>query len=311
MLARSGLGALWWAIRHLDTIVDLEVHSKLTTVFSTLTMVVNRLAFVDAHTYWRSRLYTHTLYFNMHSSVYCYYDGIASLLGIGKIDLRDQTMHLERLLEEASLDVRLPAKFIAIGVGCSDLRRERQMAVESWRAVLERIRELLPEVDFVLVGGPQDREVAEQIAAGDTHILDLCGSLPLIGSMKVLSEAYGYIGIDSMLLHVSRLLCERVQSIWGPTHPDTLRRPLAICEDVQYRQVLCSPCVHVAWTPPCHGDNICIAGLRSEAFADFWRCPESYEASPEYPRRVEYWASFPEKPTSRKVVLKVECSDRV
>jgi hypothetical protein len=34
-----------------------------------------------------------------------------------------------------------------------------------------------------------------------------------------------------------------------------------LVERVHYHKVPCSPCIHVAEDPPCHGKNICIQGL--------------------------------------------------
>ena len=60
-------------------------------------------------------------------------------------------------------------------------------------------------------------------------------------------------------MHAARLLRVPCASFWGPTAPATRLRPVAgLDEVVHYRPPVCSPCVHVAETPPCQGDNVCM-----------------------------------------------------
>src|SRR6478736_4730824 len=80
--ARSGFGLLWTSLVTLlrtfraDCIVDLEVHSRLTTVFTTLTMARNRVAFWLDHIFWRRGLASHLVFFNRASGSFHFYDRI-------------------------------------------------------------------------------------------------------------------------------------------------------------------------------------------------------------------------------------------
>ena len=65
--------------------------------------------------------------------------------------------------------------------------------------------------------------------------------------------------IDSALLHYARLLGVKTVSYWGPTDPATRLRNWAGCEDeVYYGALPCSPCVHLSYSSPCHGNNVCM-----------------------------------------------------
>lgn len=65
-----------------DTIVDLEVYSRLTTVISTLTCARNRVGFYIEAVFWRKSLYTHLIYFNRFAGTFLWYDAVARLLGV-------------------------------------------------------------------------------------------------------------------------------------------------------------------------------------------------------------------------------------
>jgi hypothetical protein len=52
-----------------DAIVDLEVHSRLTTVFSVVTCAVNRVGFYTGISFWRQKLATHLLFCNISNGI--------------------------------------------------------------------------------------------------------------------------------------------------------------------------------------------------------------------------------------------------
>jgi ADP-heptose:LPS heptosyltransferase len=73
------------------------------------------------------------------------------------------------------------------------------------------------------------------------------------------SACHELFSIDSALLHYGRLLGVRTISFWGPTDPGSLLRPEpGAAEEVHYRKLSCSPCVHLTQQPPCGGNNLCM-----------------------------------------------------
>src|SRR5689334_14094450 len=69
----------WFRTLRADCIVDLEVHSRLTTVFATLTMARNRVAFWLEDIFWRRGLASHLVFFNGSSGSFYFYDRIGEL----------------------------------------------------------------------------------------------------------------------------------------------------------------------------------------------------------------------------------------
>jgi ADP-heptose:LPS heptosyltransferase len=131
---------------------------------------------------------------------------------------------------------------------------------------------------FLFLGGPADRSHAQGIIDilqplyATRSFENRCGSSSLRQSTTSVFASEEFWGIDSSLLHLARVAGVRCVSYWGPTDPSTrLRQTWAVDEQIHYRKIACSPCVHTSEEPPCRGDNRCIHGLFDEAdAADGW-----------------------------------------
>ena len=192
---------------------------------------------------------------------------MVSLLGAAPASYEECREHVLRRLGAAEVRHR---RGIAIGVGCSNLARERMLDAEQWLEVVSRRLALDPALATETVsflGGPEDAPFAETIAGRlretgrFAEVKNLCGALPLEGSLLHLVEVDEFWGIDSALIHYARLFGARCVSFWGPTSPASLLKPAPIREEVHYAGIPCSPCVHVAESPPCEGRNLCMTHL--------------------------------------------------
>ncbi len=257
-LLRTGLAAARFLWQEADLSVDLEVHSRLTTLLTTAAGVRNRIGLVDHASLWRRRLYTHAVYVNPFGRIFESYDALPRLID-GRSSSVDATY--QNLRTQLQLDSRRPQQ-VALGVGCSDLALERQLDVDAWVRILQGIERQRPATEFVFLGGPGDRALAEEIRSksqlkGSVH--NKCGELNLRESLRELGRSSVYLGIDSALLHFARALTPTVVGFWGPTRQDSLLRPLSLNELQLSRQVSCSPCVHFTQSPPCRGQNHCMS----------------------------------------------------
>jgi len=264
-LLRSSL-SVWWKTLRADCIVDLEVHSRLTTVFTTLTMARNRVSFWLEDIFWRRGLASHLVFFNRSSGSYHFYDRVGDLFGVAvatRVQCRDALV--------AACAVSVPAVpergQVAVGFACSDLGQERMLSATQWVRVFRD--NLKPQhTTFVFLGGPSDRTAGDRIIdmlRGEFPALQFhnaCGETTLRESVQALFDSAEFWGIDSSLLHLARIAGLRCVSYWGPTDPATrLRDSWAVDETTHYRKIACSPCVHTSEEPPCRGDNRCIQGL--------------------------------------------------
>ncbi len=270
-LIRSGLAALAETWRK-DTIIDLEVHSRLTTVFSLLTCARNRLCFYVESAYWRKGLATHLFFFNRAGPAPRFYEQIAMALDATVPTLAECRTHFRRVNKIEGRDAargqaggQAGGQRIGLGCFCSDLALERMFRAEEWAELLAKSG-LDTGTEITLFGGPDDREKAElyrdamAAAVPSVQIRNLAGELPLDASIRAIADMDRFWSIDTGLLHIARLIGVPTTSFWGPTDPDTLLQEIAgVDEAVHYSRLPCSPCVHVADTTPCRGERPCMA----------------------------------------------------
>ena len=250
---------------HADHLIDLEVHSRFTTLLTVLSTVRNRIGFVDEIVFWRRGFYTHMTFFNVHGPVFVFYDLLARWFGVENVSVTAFNENFKKQVMATSLPsgTLRPGPYIAIGHACSDLSRERLLRPDEWKRLLMPV--LLAGHDIVFLGGPGDVAAADAIIAVLGRGRNLCGELDIVQSAKMAGRAAVYYGIDSMLLHLARALGVPTVSLFGPTDPNVLLRPLAHSERVAFAHLPCSPCIHVNESPPCQGRRPCMA-LALETF---------------------------------------------
>jgi len=262
-LLRSSLRA-WKHLFLTDAIVDLEVHSRLTTVFCLLTCARNRVGFYTMESFWRRNLSTHLLFCHVGNGIYHFYDQIAGLFGGKELRLEDCVQTFRKRVRPPACD----ADGARIGVApcCSDLCKERMLHRQEWVELLvERLRDEPPEAVLHFLGGPADREYIEKLIGAlrakvpGINVHDHAGETSLSQSVRLLGSMRELQCIDSGMLHFARLLGVKTVSYWGPTDPKTLMRPSAASSDrTNYFPLPCSPCVHLTPEAPCRGNNICM-----------------------------------------------------
>jgi ADP-heptose:LPS heptosyltransferase len=248
-------------LRRVDTIVDLEVYSQLTTVFSLLTLARNRIGFYVASTYWRRNVLTHLVFFNRARGVFHFYAATAQLLGAQPAPRDEVRQHLLERIGRA----QAARDYVAVGGGCSDFASVRLLPVPEWREFARTHQHEISASHWIFLGAVSDAQTSEEIAAAVRESVpnfsyeNKCGELSLEESFASIAGARQFIGIDSSLLHAARALAVPTLSFFGPTDPATLLEPINSSVDlVYYRPPICSPCLHVTQTPPCKGLNVCM-----------------------------------------------------
>jgi ADP-heptose:LPS heptosyltransferase len=251
-----------------DAIVDLEIHSRLTTVFSVVTCAVNRVGFYTGISFWRQKLATHLLFCNISSGIYYFYDQIAALFGSGAPDIGLCVTTFRKQLGVAPRTPDAGSLRMALAPCCSELGRERMLQPKEWVEVLGRRfsrEDAGRKIEIRLLGARGDRAALDQLcevlsaAFPGVKTVNYAGKTSLAESVRGLAEVDELICIDSALLHFARLLGIPTISFWGPTDPASRLRVSEFNRDeIHYHKLPCSPCVHVAQEPPCRGDNLCM-----------------------------------------------------
>jgi heptosyltransferase-3 len=115
--------------------------------------------------------------------------------------------------------------FITVHAGASFVGRRWQP--ERFAAAIDEIsRET--GLDFVLVGGPDERKSAEQIVANTTSpVVNLVGALPLETLLAVLEQARLFLGNESGPMHMAAATGTPVVGLFGLTSP-TIWGPVGV-----------------------------------------------------------------------------------
>jgi ADP-heptose:LPS heptosyltransferase len=263
----SSLHSLWrlWRI---DTVIDYEVHSRLTTLFSLFTCARNRIGFYRDDVRDRQFFSTHTIFFNLFYGSWYFYESISRLLGCEIPKDEEVRNYFQSQLKAKKDSSDSDVIRIGIGHGCSDLSPERMLGKEEWFKHFSRYLELNKKYQINFLGGPKEKKFGDELIAylspffPQHEFINHCGKMKLGESIELLSTMNEFWGIDSALLHYARLLGIKSISYFGPTMPQSLIKPYFFqVEEIHYQQVACSPCVHATEIPPCHGHNICIKNL--------------------------------------------------
>jgi ADP-heptose:LPS heptosyltransferase len=251
-----------------DTVIDYEVYSRLSTIFSLLTCARNRIGFYRESVEARRNFSTHIIYFNLYYGSWYFYEEISKLIGCqipSDVETRDHFLNLHQLKISPATSKLIK---IGIGHGCSDLSLERMLSPQEWEMLGSRHLKADKSYEFHFYGVKSDGLLANKIIAQlknlpfEISFFDHCGETNLNGSIKAMSEMNEFWAIDSSLLHYARLMGIKTLSVFGPTSPQSLIKNFSYLEEkILYEQIPCSPCVHVTETPPCHGNNICIKNL--------------------------------------------------
>jgi ADP-heptose:LPS heptosyltransferase len=257
----STLQFLTSVVFRVDTCIDLEIHSRGTTLLSLLTLARNRLGFFKETVHWRLNLYTHLVFYNTYSCSADFYSSLISLMGIPSKNFDQASLAFRK-----SHPVTTGHGEWSLSFACSDHARERQLTPQQWTAALQKVG--VPEnTKMILLGSRNDFQAGELLKKEIEKTLGLtchneCGAHALSETIRRIGQSQRFLGIDSGLLHLARLLGKDTVSFWGPTDPGTRLMPRNSGEDlIFYNKVSCSPCVHFADTPPCQGKNLCISAI--------------------------------------------------
>lgn len=267
-LIQSGLSCLFktWRIKNL-WVLDLEVYSKLTTVFATITCASNRFGFYLNEVRFRYNLNTHNIYFNPFIYARLNYKSICEAMGAA-------------VTETFYINDYIPSKrplnfgYIAINNTCSDLSIQRKA---DGLLLSETCKWILYNTSYkiALCGAPSDHSdnaaFINKYFTLEDRIENKAGQYSLPAYYDFLfNECALMITIDSAPLHIAKRLCLPTISLWGPTNPETLfeadEKNL-----LHYLHVACSPCVHHTTVLPCGGNNFCMKNMVLESIEPLLR----------------------------------------
>lgn len=118
---------------------------------------------------------------------------------------------------------------------------------ETKKLPLEKIIEICSFIksSVIILGGKEDADNGEIIAASAPHIINLCGKLNLNQSASVIDQSELVVSHDTGLMHIAAALKKDVISVWGNTIPQFGMYPYLPGEKSEIFEVMglkCRPC---------------------------------------------------------------------
>jgi heptosyltransferase-2 len=137
----------------------------------------------------------------------------------------------------------LGAASIAIGL-CpgAEYGPAKRWPVEHFARLADLIAAARPDARIVCLGGPKDREIAQQIAhATRAQITNLCGQTPLKDAIALIAGLQAVVTNDSGLMHVAAALDVPLVALYGSTDPQHTP-PHSPVAQIARIDIACSPC---------------------------------------------------------------------
>jgi len=150
------------------------------------------------------------------------------------------------LLKPYDLNELLPGShqgFIAVVIGAQHATK---------RLPVHKLIELCSKIQgsVVLLGGPEDKERAEEIAyAAGAHIFNGCGRFKLDESAFLISKAQKVVTHDTGLMHIAAAFNKPIISVWGNTVPEFGMYPYKTkySQIIQVKDLSCRPCSKIGY----------------------------------------------------------------
>jgi ADP-heptose:LPS heptosyltransferase len=258
-----------WQLKNL-WVADLEVYSKLTTVYALLTMAQNRFGFHLQPVFFRKFLNTHNIPFKQAACLEDNYYHMAGAITQSNIQPITET--------EPVRTNEWDKPYIILNNTCSSLAPVRKLPDETVAIVCNWI---LTRTHFRIAfsGTGSDKTAIDQFVDEYLPAYKQKGRLTNIAGALDFEAYYRFIAdkgicmltIDSGPLHIARKLGLPTVSVWGPTNPASYIKIPAGQEkrhSFLYNKVACSPCVHHHAQLPCGGNNFCMKAITADSIIE-------------------------------------------
>ena len=179
-----------------------------------------------------------------------------------------QELPLRNLAGEQNLSPELrndlqQGHYIALVIGAA--HATKRMPVKKLIEICQGIHQ-----PILLLGGPDDRPAAEQIAqAAGPHVLNTCGQYSLHQSASLVRQAQLVITHDTGLMHIAAALRKPIVSVWGNTIPEFGMTPfypdgMEKNTTVEVKNLSCRPCSKIGFDACPKGHFNCMEQIDPE-----------------------------------------------
>lgn len=288
-LAVDVLRFLAWARRErIDTVIDLELFSRITALLTALSGARNRVGFDAFHNegLYRGNLLTHRVAYNPHHHIAKNFLAMVHAafsetpqLPYYKQAIADEETQLAQAPQnpEAIANVRrivaelCPGyepgrhRLVLVNPNASDLLPQRRWLPQRFVEVMRELTARYPDVKVLITGSPSEVPEAENLRAqvGHPNCQSLAGKFRLEEMVALYQCSALMLTNDSGPGHFSAVTPLRTIVLFGPETP-SLYGSLGNSVPV-WAGLACSPCVSAAnhRKTPCR-DNVCLQAITTD-----------------------------------------------
>ncbi len=283
------LGFLRWCRqRRIDTVVDLELFSRATSILTALSGGSNRVGFHRGHEegLYRGSFLTHPVTYNPHMHVSRNFMSLIMALlhpqgepPYNKVMISADDVHLaraevtapQRELIQARMQELYPDyrpgqhRLVLVNANASDLLPQRRWMPDRFADVIGRLLERHADVLVVMTGAPKEKPQAAHICdeVGQERCINSAGYFRFEELVPLYSIATAMLSNDSGPPHFASVTALRTFVIFGPETP-LLYGSLGNSEPI-YAGLACSPCVSAQnHRKTSCTDNQCLVAITAE-----------------------------------------------
>ena len=287
-LALDTLAFLWWTRRNaIDTVVDLELFSRFSSLLTGLSGANRRVGFYRFHSegLYRGEMLTHRVAYNPHIHIAKNYIALINALlsptptvPYSKTVIADEeltvalaqpsTLTREVLLTRIkelypSFD---PGRFrvVLVNPTASDMLPQRRWLSDRFVELIQRILAAHSDVLVLITGAPSERTAAQKLASQcNNRCIAFAGHFTLSDLPALHSLAVTMVTVDSGPAHFAAASGLPTIVLFGPETPN-LYRPLGHTKTI-YAGLACSPCATASnHRKSACTDNVCMRAISVE-----------------------------------------------
>jgi ADP-heptose:LPS heptosyltransferase len=148
----------------------------------------------------------------------------------------------------------------------------KRWPIERYTEVGKQILNEYPGTAIVILGGPEDRAVGDQLQqAWGARAANLCGLLSILGSAAVLARCTAYVGNDTGAMHLAGLVGTRCVALFSARDVPGKWVPLGTRHHVLRKTVPCAGCM----LEVCDKNNLCLTKISIDEVVSAWHAVAS------------------------------------
>jgi len=240
---------LYKVLRHpYDIVIDTEQWHRLSAIVAFFTKAQIRIGFATNE---RAHLFTHAIpYSHNEYEVFSFLMLLEPLIGKIKYHI---TKPFFPLPHKFTIELKKNVPWVALFPGASI--KERKWPKDRFREVARWLDK--KGIGIVVVGGRQDKKIADYIVDDLKRHINLAGRVSLLETAQILAQTKLLLTTDSGIMHLSVAVGTPVVALFGPGIEEKWA-PRDGRSIVINKNLPCSPCTRFGYTPPCPYDAQCM-----------------------------------------------------